>query len=115
MFPTDTVEERIVNINEFFTFSLYSNVCRSLFEKHKLMFAFLLCTRIMMNENQIDMVSDFTSLFTFMSPRNSFSMYELTQNHLLNLAIFSLSVCARLSGATCYQGGYLSSSLITQQ
>ncbi|XP_029908318.1 dynein heavy chain 1, axonemal [Myripristis murdjan] len=51
----DTVEERIVNINEFFTFSLYSNVCRSLFEKHKLMFAFLLCTRIMMNENQIDM------------------------------------------------------------
>ncbi|KAM7402690.1 hypothetical protein PAMP_017906 [Pampus punctatissimus] len=51
----DTVEKRIVNINEFFTFSLYSNVCRSLFEKHKLMFAFLLCVRIMMNENKIDM------------------------------------------------------------
>ncbi|XP_062252615.1 dynein axonemal heavy chain 1 [Platichthys flesus] len=51
----DTVTRRIVNINEFFTFSLYSNVCRSLFEKHKLMFAFLLCTRIMMNENKIDM------------------------------------------------------------
>uniref|UniRef100_A0A8C9SYH1 Dynein axonemal heavy chain 1 n=1 Tax=Scleropages formosus TaxID=113540 RepID=A0A8C9SYH1_SCLFO len=46
---------RIININEFFTFSLYSNVCRSLFEKHKLMFAFLLCVRIMMNENKIDM------------------------------------------------------------
>lgn len=56
MFPTDTLENRIANINEFFTFSLYSNVCRSLFEKHKLMFAFLLCARIMMNENQIDMV-----------------------------------------------------------
>lgn len=52
----DTVEQRIININEFFTFSLYSNVCRSLFEKHKLMFAFLLCARIMMNENKIDMV-----------------------------------------------------------
>ncbi|XP_069004796.1 dynein axonemal heavy chain 1 [Embiotoca jacksoni] len=51
----DTVEQRITNINEFFTFSLYSNVCRSLFEKHKLMFAFLLCARIMMNENKIDM------------------------------------------------------------
>ncbi|XP_031423008.1 dynein axonemal heavy chain 1 [Clupea harengus] len=49
------VEERIVNINEFFTFSLYSNVCRSLFEKHKLMFAFLVCARIMMNEDKIDM------------------------------------------------------------
>ncbi|CAJ1051390.1 LOW QUALITY PROTEIN: dynein heavy chain 1%2C axonemal [Xyrichtys novacula] len=51
----DTVEQRIKNINEFFTFSLYSNVCRSLFEKHKLMFAFLLCARIMMNDNKINM------------------------------------------------------------
>ncbi|XP_041081390.1 dynein heavy chain 1, axonemal [Polyodon spathula] len=51
----DTVEKRIVNINDYFTFSLYCNVCRSLFEKHKLMFAFLLCVRILMNEGQIDM------------------------------------------------------------
>ncbi|XP_040889376.1 dynein heavy chain 1, axonemal [Toxotes jaculatrix] len=51
----DAVKKRIANINEFFTYSLYSNVCRSLFEKHKLMFAFLLCTRIMMNEDKIDM------------------------------------------------------------
>uniref|UniRef100_A0A8C1R3A1 Dynein, axonemal, heavy chain 1 n=1 Tax=Cyprinus carpio TaxID=7962 RepID=A0A8C1R3A1_CYPCA len=53
----DKVKERIFNINEFFTFSLYSNVCRSLFEKHKLMFAFLLCSRILMNDSKIDMVS----------------------------------------------------------
>jgi len=52
------VKERIFNINEFFTFSLYSNVCRSLFEKHKLMFAFLLCARILMNDSKIDMVSE---------------------------------------------------------
>ncbi|KAL0978572.1 hypothetical protein UPYG_G00172390 [Umbra pygmaea] len=51
----DTLEQRIININEFFTFSLYSNVCRSLFEKDKLMLAFLLSTRIMMNDNKIDM------------------------------------------------------------
>uniref|UniRef100_A0A8B9L8A4 Dynein, axonemal, heavy chain 1 n=1 Tax=Astyanax mexicanus TaxID=7994 RepID=A0A8B9L8A4_ASTMX len=43
IFLADTLEQRIININEYFTFSLYSNVCRSLFEKHKLMFAFLLC------------------------------------------------------------------------
>ena len=54
----DTVEQRIVNINDYFTFSLYSNVCRSLFEKHKLMFAFLVCARIMMNDNNIDMVRE---------------------------------------------------------
>ncbi|XP_009304459.3 dynein axonemal heavy chain 1 [Danio rerio] len=51
----DAVIERILNINEFFTFSLYSNVCRSLFEKHKLMFAFLLCARILTNDSKIDM------------------------------------------------------------
>lgn len=52
----DTIKQRIVNIIEYFTFSLYSNVCRSLFEKHKLMFAFLLCARILMNRKEIDMV-----------------------------------------------------------
>ncbi|XP_069062696.1 dynein axonemal heavy chain 1 [Pleurodeles waltl] len=51
----ETVENRIENINKYFTFSLYSNVCRSLFEKHKLMFAFLLCIRIMMNQGKIDL------------------------------------------------------------
>ncbi|XP_019331155.1 dynein axonemal heavy chain 1 [Alligator mississippiensis] len=51
----DTLKKRIVNINNYVTFSLYSNVCRSLFEKHKLMFAFLLCVRIMMNEGKINM------------------------------------------------------------
>uniref|UniRef100_A0A6I8N290 Dynein axonemal heavy chain 1 n=1 Tax=Ornithorhynchus anatinus TaxID=9258 RepID=A0A6I8N290_ORNAN len=43
------------NINKYLTYSLYSNVCRSLFEKHKLMFAFLLCVRIMMNDGKIKM------------------------------------------------------------
>uniref|UniRef100_A0A669QRL3 Dynein axonemal heavy chain 1 n=1 Tax=Phasianus colchicus TaxID=9054 RepID=A0A669QRL3_PHACC len=51
----DTVKERIVNINNYITFSLYSSVCRSLFEKHKLMFAFLVCAQILINDGQIDM------------------------------------------------------------
>ncbi|XP_037242845.1 dynein heavy chain 1, axonemal [Falco rusticolus] len=51
----DTLKDRITNINSYITFSLYSNVCRSLFEKHKLMFAFLVCVRILMNDGQIDM------------------------------------------------------------
>ncbi|XP_020606105.1 dynein heavy chain 1, axonemal-like [Orbicella faveolata] len=52
---SDNVEKRIDNINDFFTFSLYSNVCRSLFEKHKLLFSFLVCVRILMNDNKINM------------------------------------------------------------
>ncbi|XP_019627758.1 PREDICTED: dynein heavy chain 1, axonemal-like isoform X2 [Branchiostoma belcheri] len=51
----EKIEQRIENINEYMTFSLYSNVCRSLFEKHKLMFAFLLGARILMNDGKIDM------------------------------------------------------------
>uniref|UniRef100_G1MWR4 Dynein axonemal heavy chain 1 n=1 Tax=Meleagris gallopavo TaxID=9103 RepID=G1MWR4_MELGA len=51
----DTVKERITNINDYITFSLYSSVCRSLFEKHKLMFAFLVCAQILINDGQIDM------------------------------------------------------------
>ncbi|XP_059176982.1 dynein axonemal heavy chain 1-like [Physella acuta] len=51
----DNIPQRIKNINNFFTFSLYTNVCRSLFEKHKLLFAFLLCVRIQMHEGIIDM------------------------------------------------------------
>ena len=50
---TDNLPKRIENINNYFTFSLYSNVCRSLFEKDKLMFAFLLCTRIQAHQGLI--------------------------------------------------------------
>ncbi|XP_053933024.1 dynein axonemal heavy chain 1 [Cuculus canorus] len=51
----DNLKDRVTNINNYITFSLYSNVCRSLFEKHKLMFAFLVCVRILMNNGQIDL------------------------------------------------------------
>ncbi|XP_018331814.1 dynein heavy chain 1, axonemal-like [Agrilus planipennis] len=51
---SDILMERVGSINDVFTFSLYSNVCRSLFEKHKLLFAFLLCIRIMMEQNKIN-------------------------------------------------------------
>ncbi|EDQ91509.1 uncharacterized protein MONBRDRAFT_15298, partial [Monosiga brevicollis MX1] len=52
--PADSLEERIHNINEFFTFSLYTSVCRSLFERHKLLFSFLLCARILIEQGKID-------------------------------------------------------------
>ena len=57
MLILDDFDERIDLINDYFTFSLYSNVCRSLFEKHKLLFSFLLCVRILMNDNKLKMVS----------------------------------------------------------
>lgn len=48
------LEERLKNLNNYFTYSLYVNVCRSLFERHKMLFAFLLTCRILQGKGKID-------------------------------------------------------------
>ena len=50
----DDVEKRIESLKDFFTYSFYCNVCRSLFEKHKLMFSFFLCNSIIKEDGLLD-------------------------------------------------------------
>lgn len=48
------INQRVTNLNEYFTYSVYTNVCRSLFERHKLLFSFILCVKILQGEDMID-------------------------------------------------------------
>ena len=48
--PSNSLDIRIMNINKKFTYILYENVCRSLFEKDKLLFSFVICHKIITGE-----------------------------------------------------------------
>ncbi|XP_048576009.1 dynein axonemal heavy chain 3 isoform X2 [Nematostella vectensis] len=48
------LSERIEFLNDHFTQSIYSNVCRSLFEKDKLLFSFILTIGILKGRNKVD-------------------------------------------------------------
>ncbi|XP_066933177.1 dynein axonemal heavy chain 2-like [Clytia hemisphaerica] len=49
------LEERIQNLNDFHTYAVYRYTCRGLFEKHKLLFSFQMCTKIMEASGKINM------------------------------------------------------------
>ena len=52
--PADDVDGRIVNLKDFFTYLLYDQVCRSLFENHKLLFSFVMCINMLQSYGKID-------------------------------------------------------------
>ena len=53
---SDDVATRGAILNDFFTYSLYVNVCRSLFEQHKLMLSLLLCIKILQALDAVDAI-----------------------------------------------------------
>lgn len=52
--PSPDIPTRIGNLNDAFTSSVYRNVCRSLFERHKQLFSFLMAVKILQGDNRVD-------------------------------------------------------------
>ena len=51
---SNNIETRINTLNDYFMYSVYRNVCRSLFERHKLLFSFLMCVKVLQGAGKVD-------------------------------------------------------------
>jgi dynein heavy chain len=52
--PSEDIATRIKHLNDHFTLSIFNNVSRSLFERHQLMFSFLMAVRILQADGKVD-------------------------------------------------------------
>jgi dynein heavy chain, axonemal len=52
--PTSEDVAQRCSLNDYFLYLLYKNICRGLFEMHKLLFSFTLCVKLMQGMDKID-------------------------------------------------------------
>ncbi|XP_014484361.1 PREDICTED: dynein heavy chain 7, axonemal-like [Dinoponera quadriceps] len=62
--PAENVEQRLIDLTKYFTYSLYGNICRSLFEKDKLLFALLLIINLRDTSDTPEFMSQWLFLLT---------------------------------------------------
>ena len=52
---SDELPERLKNLNDYHTYFVYRSTCRALFEKHKLLFAFQICAKILQGAKKMNL------------------------------------------------------------
>ena len=52
---SDELTERIKNLNDYHTYFVYRHTCRALFEKHKLLFSFQICAKILQGAKKMNL------------------------------------------------------------
>ena len=88
---------RVINLNDTFTYSVYVNICRSLFERHKLLFSFILCIAIEQGNGLINS-HEYRFLLSGISPSRSDA--PLVKTNWLEANVWS-DLCS-LSGLTAF-------------
>lgn len=66
--PCDDLDRRIIDINRKFSKDFYDNTCRSLFEKDKILFSFVMAVKIIMGEKNEDVLSPVELRFLLAGP-----------------------------------------------
>jgi len=52
---SDDLQERIKSLNDYHTYFVYRSTCRALFEMHKLLFSFQICSKILQGAGKMDL------------------------------------------------------------
>ena len=84
--PFNDINDRVISLNGYFTYSVYTNICRSLFERHKLLFAFILCMSILQGDGSVD-PAEFRFLLSGIAPHRS--EYPLPKSDWLEANVWS--------------------------
>ena len=87
------MDERVGQLVDYFTFSFYSNVCRSLFEKDKLLFSFLLTAQIRLLSGKLNQVQYSLLIKNFTGLENPQKLYNPCYNWLPLATWNNLCMC----------------------